>query len=146
MRITPSLNLPPWREIVLHHLCSSATHRRFFMSSSRLVAFRWLEGVQVWRDNLLRALYGDSVPSPEDCDTHWLFYVPESERACFPATSSLSISCRPCRKCREVFTTKKRGKARCPSVEMPKFAQASGLLGGPPPKELLELSNVGRQF
>ena len=39
---------------------------------------------------------------------------------------------------------KKRGKSRGPSAEMPKFARANGLWGGPPPTELVELSYAER--
>jgi len=109
---------------------------------SVLEAERWRDRVQAWRANMRTALEQDSVQAPGRSQSRWLLYIP----CCLGAKEAHpgdALVCQLCRKCTAAL--RKRDSKNAPRPEMPYYARARGMWGGPEPVAIQLLSFTERR-
>ena len=109
------------------------------------VAARWLQRVEVWRQNLRAALAEDSVAVPGQGGRRLLLYVPPPASEMWSPRQCRGLMCRLCRKCRGDLPRADPPRLSAPGARMPFLARANGLWGGPEPRDIAVRSYVERK-
>ena len=113
-------------------------------TGKRQRAEQWLARVELWSDNIQRALREDSVLAPPPLQSQWLLYPPAMLKPeVGPALPPASLTCDLCNKCLQAFRQLDADGIPTPSHSF--VCRARGLWAGPEPEPIRNLTWAGRR-